>query len=74
MCAGFGVSPAVPTIAIAVIVAGNYVMPVNPTVMITYGEGYYTFGDMVKTGFVPALVLCVVLTLWVPFIIGVLGF
>jgi sodium-dependent dicarboxylate transporter 2/3/5 len=74
VCANFGISPAVPTIAIAVIVAGNYVMPVNPTVMLTYGEGYYAFGDMVKTGIIPALALCVVLTLWVPFIIGVLGF
>ena len=25
MCAGFGVSPAVPTIALAVVVAGNYI-------------------------------------------------
>jgi sodium-dependent dicarboxylate transporter 2/3/5 len=73
VCANFGVSPVVPTIAIAIIVAGNYVMPVNPTVMITYGEGYYTFGDMVKTGLIPALVLCVVLTLWIPFIVGLLG-
>jgi sodium-dependent dicarboxylate transporter 2/3/5 len=73
MCANFGVSPVVPTIAIAVVVAGNYVMPVNPTVMLTYGEGYYAFGDMVKTGLIPALALCVVLTLWVPFIVSAIG-
>lgn len=73
MCAGFGISPAVPTIALAVVVAGNYVAPVNPTVMLTYGEGYYTFGDMIKTGIVPAIVLCVLMALWMPFIAGVLG-
>ncbi|MDR0514994.1 MAG: DASS family sodium-coupled anion symporter [Coriobacteriaceae bacterium] len=74
MCAAFGVSPAVVTIITAIIVAGNYVMPVNPTVMLTYGEGYYQFGDMVKTGLIPAVLLCVIMTLWVPFIVGVLGF
>ena len=53
--------------------AGNYLMPVNPTVMLTFGEGYYTFGDMFKTGLVPAVALIVLITFWVPFIVGVLG-
>lgn len=66
MCAGFGVSPAVPTIALAVVVAGNYIAPVNPTVMLTFGEGYFTFGDMVKTGIVPAIALIVIMSLWMP--------
>lgn len=73
LCAGFGVSPAVPTIALAIVVAGNYVMPVNPTVMLTYGEGYYTFGDMFKTGIIPAIALILIMAAWVPFIVGVLG-
>ena len=73
MCAGFGVSAAVPTIALAVVVAGNYIAPVNPTVMLTYGQGYYAFGDMVKTGIAPAIILVVLMALWMPFIAGVLG-
>lgn len=73
LCAGFGISPAVPAIALAVVVAGNYVMPVNPTVMLTYGEGYYTFADMIKTGIVPAIILVLLMALWMPFIVGVLG-
>lgn len=73
LCANFGISPAAPTIALAIVVAGNYLMPVNPTVMLTYGEGYYTFGDMFKTGIIPAIALIVLMTLWVPFIVGVLG-
>ena len=55
------------------VVAGNYLMPVNPTVMLTYGEGYYTFGDMFKTGIVPAIALVVLMAAWMPFIVGVLG-
>lgn len=73
MCAGFGVSAAVPTIALAVVVAGNYLAPVNPTVMLTFGQGYYTFGDMFKTGIVPAIALVVLMALWMPFIAGVMG-
>lgn len=73
LCAGFGVSPAVPTIALAVVVAGNYLMPVNPTVMLTYGEGYYTFGDMFKTGIVPSIALVLIMAAWMPFIVGVMG-
>lgn len=73
LCAQYGVSPAVPTIALAVVVAGNYIMPVNPTVMLTYGEGYYTMGDMVKTGVVPAAILVILMALWMPFIVGVMG-
>ncbi len=73
LCGDMGYSAAVPTIGLAVIVAGNYLMPVNPTVMLTFGEGYYTFGDMFKTGLVPAVALIVLITFWVPFIVGVLG-
>lgn len=73
LCEGFGVSAAVPTISLAIVVAGNVLLPVNPTVMLTYGEGYYTFGDMFKTGAIPAIVLIALITFWVPFIVGALG-
>lgn len=73
LCAGFGISPAVPTIALAIMVAGNVLLPVNPTVMLTYGEGYYKFLDMFKTGVVPAIILLILVALWVPFMVGVLG-
>lgn len=74
ICASFGISPAVPTITMALIVAGNYLLPVNPTVMISYNDGYFSFGDMLKTGILPAIALIVLMALWVPFIVGVMGF
>ena len=52
---------------------GNFLLPVNPTLIVTYGEGYYTFGDMFKAGVIPAVIFCVCMVLWVPFICGVLG-
>ena len=62
-----------PTTLLAFIVAGNFILPVNPTVLITFGEGYFTFGDMAKSGIIPAVIFCVVMVLWVPFICGVMG-
>ncbi len=73
VCQSVGVSPAVPTALLAFIVAGNFLLPVNPTVLITYGEGYFTFGDMAKSGALPAIIFCVAMVLWVPFICGALG-
>ena len=73
VCASYGISPAVPTTLLAFIVAGNFILPVNPTVLITFGEGYFTFGDMAKSGIIPAVIFCVVMVLWVPFICGVMG-
>ncbi|MEG0503974.1 MAG: SLC13 family permease [Raoultibacter sp.] len=73
ICAGLGVSPAVPTMLLAFIVAGNFLLPVNPTLIVTYGEGYYTFADMFKAGVIPAIIFCVSMVIWVPFMCGVLG-
>lgn len=73
LCAGFGVSPVVPTISLAIVVAANVLLPVNPIVMLTYGQGYYSFGDMFKAGLVSAAALIALIVLWVPFIVGVLG-
>ena len=73
ICTTLGVSPAIPTMLLAFIVAGNFLLPVNPTLIVTYGEGYYTFGDMFKAGVIPAVIFCVCMVLWVPFICGVLG-
>lgn len=73
VCTAVGVSAAVPTMLLAFIVAGNFLLPVNPTLIVTYGEGYYTFGDMFKAGVIPAVIFCVAMVLWVPFMCGVLG-
>ncbi len=63
-----GISPVAPTVAIACIVAGNFVLPFNPTVALTFGEGYYSASDMAKFGVIPAIILIVLMALWFPFI------
>ncbi len=68
--AAIGVSPVVPTVAIAICVAGNFLLPFNPTVALTFGQGYYKAGEMVKFGIGPAICLIVLMSLWIPLISG----
>ena len=66
--AAAGISPVVPTVAIAVCVAGNFLLPFNPTVALTFGKGYYNAAEMIKFGVVPAIALIMLMSLWIPFI------
>lgn len=68
--AAAGISPVVPTVAIAVCVAGNFLLPFNPTVALTFGQGYYKAGEMVKFGIAPAIILIVLMALWIPLVSG----
>lgn len=72
-CNVFGVSPLVPTVVLGFIVAGNFLLPINPLLTITYNEGYFTFFDMFKTGIIPTIIAITVLSLWAPFITGLVG-
>jgi sodium-dependent dicarboxylate transporter 2/3/5 len=68
-----GISPAVPLLLVAAIIAGNFILPLNPTITVSYAEGFYTFGDCAKAGILPALFYIALMSLWVPFIVGILG-
>ena len=72
ICTTLGVSPAIPRCCSP---HRGRQLPAagESTLIVTYGEGYYTFGDMFKAGVIPAIIFCVCMTLWVPFICGVLG-
>ena len=70
VCMQFGVSPTSSAILLSFIVAGNFLLPINPTLTVTYSTGYYTFGDMFKTGIVPSVALVLIMAAWMPFIVG----
>lgn len=74
LCASFDMTSSVPTIILAGVVAGNFLLPINPLVMFTYNGGYYSFVDMIKSGILPTIVFILALVLWVPFICGAMGF
>lgn len=49
-----GISPLVPTLVLSALLAGNFLLPLNPNNVITYGPGYYSFFDMARGGWKPA--------------------
>ena len=56
----------------AFLMGGSFLLPLNPLNVIAYDTGYFTFGDFIKAGIVPSIIIRVVVTLWVPFISGIL--
>ncbi|MBD5083853.1 MAG: hypothetical protein HDT33_01980 [Clostridiales bacterium] len=46
----------------------------EPIFLITFGEGYYTEGDLLKFGWLPSLVMAVVIALAFPVLLPALGF
>lgn len=51
-----GISPLVPVLVMCSLLAGNFLLPLNPNSVVTYGEGYYSFIDMLRGGWAAAIV------------------
>ncbi|MEF9877638.1 MAG: anion permease, partial [Gordonibacter sp.] len=72
ICTAAGLNPISAAVMMSAIIGGNYLLPINPTIAITYSEDTYELKDMFKAGIVPVFVLCAVMALWIPFITGIL--
>lgn len=48
-----GISPLAPVLIICALLAGNFLLPLNPNNVITYSTGYYRFTEMAKGGWKP---------------------
>lgn len=66
-----GISPAVPMLIVVAVVSGNFILPLNPTITVAYAKGYFSFGDVAKAGFIPAILFVAILVPWVYFMAGV---
>lgn len=72
-CVSVGMSPAVPGMMLAILLSGNFLLPINPGMALAYRDNCFTFGDLFKTGLVPAVIFVVLLSAWVPFASGFMG-
>lgn len=54
-----------PVFMLVSLMAGSYLMPLCPAMSMTYDSGYYKFGDMAKSGWIPSVALVVGCALWV---------
>lgn len=73
ICEGAGISAAIPTLMLSFILSGNYLLPVNPNLMVTYSTGYYSSKDVLLSGAIPSVIFLLLFTFWAPFMAGVIG-
>ncbi len=73
VCAQLGISPAAPAMILAIILAGNFLLPYNPGMALAYRDNCWKPLDLVKVGIIPAIIYVVLLSAWVPFASGFLG-
>lgn len=72
-CVSVGISPAVPGMMLAILLSGNFLLPINPGMALAYRDNCFTFGDLFKTGIVPAIIFVTLLSAWVPLACGFMG-
>ena len=65
-------------IAVAVITAFwsgvTFMLPIDAVPLLTYGSGYYKMTDMMKTGWLPTVVLIFITAFFIPPVMGLLGY
>jgi sodium-dependent dicarboxylate transporter 2/3/5 len=73
LAAGMGVSPVLIMLAFGLCVANCYLIPLDTVPMITYSAGYYSMTDMMKSTLPLQIGIILIMSLWIPFIGGLLG-
>ncbi|MCI8469569.1 MAG: hypothetical protein HFJ75_08830 [Eggerthellaceae bacterium] len=59
-----GISPIVIALILSAVTAGNFLVPLNPNMMVTFTQGYYRFGEVARGGWLSAIVFVVLLAVW----------
>ena len=68
-----GVPTVIPVFVVASITAGSFLVPLNPTIVVTYDQGYYKFGEVAKGGWLAALIFVFLTVCWSFFICDIVG-
>ena len=73
LAAGLGVSPALVMLAFGLSVANCYLLPLDTVPLLTYGTGYYSMTDMLKSTLPLQITIIIVMGVWIPVIGRILG-
>jgi sodium-dependent dicarboxylate transporter 2/3/5 len=73
LAAGMGVSPVLVMLAFGLSVANCYLLPLDTVPLLTYGAGYYSMTDMLKSTLPLQISIIIVMGLWIPVIGRILG-
>jgi sodium-dependent dicarboxylate transporter 2/3/5 len=69
-----GVSPIAAAIITAFWGGVTFMLPMDAVPMLTYGYGYYKIPDMLKSGWLPTILIVFLAGLFIPFALGLLGY
>lgn len=70
----WGISPALLLLPLIICAASCFLLPLDTVPLLTYSAGYYKMSDMPKVSILIQIVLALLVALWVPAILGLLGF
>jgi solute carrier family 13 (sodium-dependent dicarboxylate transporter), member 2/3/5 len=59
-----GIPTLVPVFVMASITAGSFLVPLNPTIAVTYDQGFYKFGEVAKGGWLAAIIFVTITVCW----------
>ena len=66
-CMIAGYPPVIPAIILVVCCSGNFLLPINAGVALSYRDNVYTPKDLFKTGIIPVFCIITLFAAWVPF-------
>lgn len=66
-------SPAVAAIIVALAFEACFLLPLNPNILVTYNDGYYSMVDVIKPGVFITAIYVLLMVLWLPLIVSILG-
>ena len=67
------IHPAVLAYPLAIFATFPMILPLEAVYLIAYTQGYYTVKEMVKAGIINSCIVAVVVAVWVPFVMKIMG-
>ena len=61
-----GVDPALAILVVALCACNCYLLPLDTVTLITYGKGYYSMTDMMKSTGILQVITIILCALWIP--------
>lgn len=72
--AAAGLSPEIIMLVCGICACDCFLLPLDTVPLLTYGTGYYSITDMVKSSLPAVLILCVLMALWLPVVGKLFGY
>ena len=69
-----GLAPEIIMLVCGICACDCFLLPLDTVPLLTYGTGYYSITDMVKSSLPAVLILCLLMSAWLPIVGKVFGF